>query len=227
MTIHKSDMLLYAVTGRTWLGENKLVTLVEEALKAGITLLQFREKSLGQDEFIKQAKEINELAVRYHIPLIINDNVEAAIAVDAAGVHLGQEDEDILSVRAKLGPDKIIGSSAHSVEEAIEAQTKGADYIGVGAVFGSSTKQDAKPLSKDTLTAICQSVTIPVVAIGGINKENIMKLAGTGVDGVAVISAIFAEQDITEATRELLQLAKKMTIRDNTSHGRVGEMNDE
>jgi thiamine-phosphate pyrophosphorylase len=227
VTIHKSDMLLYAVTDRTWLGEKKLVTQVEEVLKAGVTLLQFREKSLRQDEFIKQAKEINELAVRYHIPLIINDNVEATVAVDAAGVHLGQEDENILSVRAKLGPDKIIGCSAHSVEEAIAAQTKGADYIGVGAVFGSGTKQDAKPISKDTLTAICQSVTIPVVAIGGINKENIMKLAGTGVDGVAVISAIFAEQDITEATRELLQLAKKMTNRDYSSHERVGEMNDE
>lgn len=217
MRINKKDMLLYAVTDRTWIGKQKLTEQIEEALKAGITLLQYREKSLPLDAFVKQAKEINQLARQYHIPFIINDNVEAAITVEADGVHLGQEDDDILSARARLGPDKIIGCSAHTVEEAITAQKMGADYIGVGAVFGSSTKQNARPLSKAILTAICRAVTIPVVAIGGINQDNIMSLAGTGVDGVAVISAIFAQQDITKATQELLQLAKKMTNR-NTSY---------
>jgi thiamine-phosphate pyrophosphorylase len=210
MSIRRSDLLLYAVTDRTWLGEKSLASQVEEALKAGVTMLQYREKRLGNDEFIEQAREINQLAKQYHVPLIINDNVEAALAVDAAGVHLGQEDDELRSARERLGPDKIIGISVHTVEEAIIAQNNGADYLGVGAIFGTGTKPDAKHLSTDILKEICQSVTIPVVAIGGINKDNIMKLAGTGVDGIAVISAIFAEPDIAKATRELLLLAKNM-----------------
>ncbi|HWT27561.1 MAG TPA: thiamine phosphate synthase [Mobilitalea sp.] len=211
MKIRKEDMLLYVVTDRTWLGENKLIDQVVEIVKAGATCIQLREKSMPLKDFIEEAREIKQITDAYKIPFIINDNVEVAAAVDADGVHLGQGDENIASVRKKLGKDKIIGLSVHNVEEALAAVEQGADYLGVGAVFETSTKKDAKALPLETLKAICDAVTIPVVAIGGISKQNILRLSGTGVDGAAVISAIFAQPDLTEATREMLRLANKLT----------------
>ena len=210
MKINKETLLLYAVTDRSWLGNRELADEVEEVIKAGVTLLQLRDKELPIKDLIREAQRIRNITRRYRIPLIINDKVEAAIASDADGVHLGQEDDDIRYIRRLLGRDKIIGITAHNVEEAVRAEQGGADYIGVGAVFGSHTKKDAKPLTVEQLKEICSSVSIPVTAIGGITRDNIMQLAGTGVDGVAVISAIFARSDKTKATLELLQLAKKV-----------------
>jgi thiamine-phosphate pyrophosphorylase len=210
MQIRKEDLRLYVVTDRTWLGERSLASQVEKILGVGATLLQLREKDMPYDEFVNEAKEIKRITDRYHIPLIINDCIDVAVSVDADGVHLGQEDEQLQSAREILGEDKIIGISVHTVEEAITAQNYGADYIGVGAVFNTSTKKDAGALSFDTLTNICKAVTLPVVAIGGITRDNIMKLSGSGIDGVAVISAIFAQRDISSATKEMLTLANKM-----------------
>jgi thiamine-phosphate pyrophosphorylase len=210
MKIRKEDMLLYLVTDRTWLRGRPLSAQVEASLQAGATLVQLREKNLEFREFLDEAHRIRTLTRQYQVPFVINDNVDIAIASDADGVHLGQADGDITAAREKLGEDKIIGISAHNVEEALAAQKSGADYIGVGAIFPTSTKKDAEPLDVDRLRSICDTVTIPVVAIGGITKENILKLKGTGVDGVAVISAIFASEDIGEATEELLELSKDM-----------------
>ena len=192
MNCTKEDMLLYAVTDRAWTGEKTLIEQVKEALDGGITFLQLREKELGEEEFLRAAKDMKALAAAYHVPFIINDNVELALAVGADGVHVGQEDMEAGKAREKLGPDKIIGVSAHSVEEAIEAEKNGADYLGAGAVFSTSTKGDAGALSMETLKAICSSVSIPVVAIGGIKEENILSLKGTGVAGAAIVSGIFS-----------------------------------
>jgi thiamine-phosphate pyrophosphorylase len=213
MNLHSEQLLLYAVTDRSRLGERGLVQAVEEALKAGVTLVQFRDKELSQEELVAEAKKIHEVTKRYGIPLIINDDVEVAYRVEAEGVHLGQEDASIEYARRYLGPDKIIGVTAHTVAEAQAAQATGADYIGAGAVFGSATKNNTIPMSFDTLAAICNAVTIPVVAIGGITKENIIQLQGSGISGVAVVSAIFAAEQIGDATKELKVLAKKMTGR--------------
>jgi thiamine-phosphate pyrophosphorylase len=168
---------------------------------------------LSQEELVAEAKKIHEVTKRYGIPLIINDDVEVAFRVEAEGVHLGQEDASIEYARRYLGPDKIIGVTAHTVAEAQAAQATGADYIGAGAVFGSATKNNTIPMSFDTLAAICNAVTIPVVAIGGITKENIVQLQGSGISGVAVVSAIFAAEQIGDATKELKVLAKKITGR--------------
>jgi thiamine-phosphate pyrophosphorylase len=214
MKLDKENMLLYVVTDRTWLGDKSLVWQVEEALRGGATFLQLREKDLPLDEFIQLAKDIKVIAHRYQVPFIINDNVEVAVQADADGVHLGQKDGRIEEAREKLGFNKIIGLSAHNVEEALSAQQKGADYIGVGAVFQTATKKDASPLSFATLQEVCLTVEIPVVAIGGITKNNILQLSGSGVDGVAVISAVFAEPDICEATKELLKFSRKMVGKD-------------
>jgi thiamine-phosphate pyrophosphorylase len=208
--IKKEDMLLYVVTDRTWLGENSLIKQVEESVKAGATFIQLREKNLSYMEFVKTAKEIKTVTDRYKVPFVINDNVNVALEADADGVHIGQGDEDIKTVREKLGKYKIIGLSAHNAEEAKKAQEMGADYIGVGAVFNTATKSDVNQVSFETLKEICQSVHIPVVAIGGISKSNIHKLSGSGADGVAVVSAIFAQPDIGKATTELLKLSKLM-----------------
>ena len=210
MRLKNDDMLLYVVTDRTWLGNNNLVDQVEEIIQSGATFIQLREKDISFDEFVDIAKQIKRITDLYKIPFVINDNVEVALAVNADGVHIGQGDEEIKVAREKLGFDKIIGLSTHNVEEAKIAMDSGADYIGVGAVFGTTTKLDANTVSFETVKNICNAVNIPVVAIGGISNENIIDLTGSGVNGVAVISAIFAQPDKIEATRELLQLSKQM-----------------
>lgn len=210
MKCDKKDLLLYAVTDRHWLNGRTLYSQVEEALKGGATFIQLREKELDEEHFLEEAKEIKELCRRYQVPFVINDNVEIALAVDADGVHVGQSDMEAGDVRAKLGPDKIIGVSAQTVEQAVMAEQNGADYLGVGAVFPTGSKADALEVSHDTLKAICQAVKIPVIAIGGISKENILELSGSGICGIAVISAIFAKDDIEEAARELRGLTEKM-----------------
>lgn len=210
LKVNKADMILYVVTDRTWLGKSSLLEQVEDIIKSGATFIQLREKDLSFDEFVKTAKEIKSITDKYKVPFIINDNVDVAVAVDADGVHIGQSDEEIKTAREKLSAYKIIGVSAHSVQEAIKAQQNGADYIGVGAVFNTTTKTDANIVSLEVLKDICNTIKIPVVAIGGISKDNIIKLSGSGVDGVAVISAVFTQLDISKATRELLQLSKQM-----------------
>jgi len=203
-------MLLYAVTDRTWLGRSTLSSQVEESIKAGVTFVQLREKQLDFDAFVAQAKEIKSVTDRYRIPFVINDNIEVALACNADGVHVGQGDLSASAARKKLGEQKILGVSVQTVQQAIAAEQSGADYLGVGAVFSTSTKMDADAVSFETLKKICSAVSIPVVAIGGINKDNILQLSGSGVDGIAVVSAIFAQPDITVATAELHQLAQKM-----------------
>lgn len=210
MKVNSEDMRLYVVTDRMWLGENSLVMQVEKAVKAGATFVQLREKNLGFDDFLKNAREIKIVTDKYKVPFVINDNVEVALAVDADGVHVGQSDLEAKNVRKLIGENKILGVSAHTVEQALKAQESGADYIGVGAVFTTTTKGDADSVTFDMLREICSAVSIPVVAIGGITKDNIMKLSGSGVDGVAVISAIFSHPDIEGATRKLLELSNRM-----------------
>ena len=210
MKCDKKDLLLYAVTDRHWLNGRTLYSQVEEALKGGATFIQLREKELDEEHFLEEAKEIKELCRRYQVPFVINDNVEIALAVDADGVHVGRSDMEAGDVRAKLGPDKMIGVSAQTVEQAVMAEQNGADYLGVGAVFPTGSKADALEVSHDTLKAICKAVKIPVIAIGGISKEIILELSGSGVCGIAVISAIFAKDDIEEAARELRGLTEKM-----------------
>ena len=209
MKCDKKDLLLYAVTDRTWLGEHTLYEQVEEALKGGTTFVQLREKELDDDTFLAEAIEIQELCKRYKVPFVINDNVEIARKMNADGVHVGQSDMEAGDVRALLGEDKILGVSAQTVEQAILAEQRGADYLGVGAVFHTGSKADADDVSHETLKAICQAVSIPVVAIGGIGKHNVLELSGSGICGIAVISAIFAAEDITSATAELKALTEQ------------------
>ena len=203
------DLLLYAVTDRSWLGEQTLYEQVEEALKGGATFVQLREKELDHDTFLAEAIEIQELCKRYNVPFVINDNVEIARKMNADGVHVGQSDMEAGDVRALLGEDKILGVSAQTVEQAILAEQRGADYLGVGAVFHTGSKADADDVSHETLREICEAVSIPVVAIGGIGKHNVLKLSGSGICGIAVISAIFAAEDITSATAELKALTEQ------------------
>lgn len=209
MKSDKKHMLLYAVTDRAWVGTKSLYEQVKEALENGVTCVQLREKELNESDFLKEAKQISTLCKEYKVPFIVNDNVNIAIACKADGIHIGQEDMELTNVRKLVGEDMIIGVSAHTVEEAIKAQEGGADYIGIGAVFATSTKTDVDVLSFDTLKSICEAVDIPTVAIGGIKKDNICKLKGSGIDGVAVVSAIFAAKDIATATKELLLEVKK------------------
>lgn len=210
MGVEKKDLLLYAVTDRSWLGGHTLYQDVEAAIKGGATFVQLREKKLDEEHFLEEAKEIKELCRRYHVPFVINDNVDIALAMDADGVHVGQSDMEAGSVREKLGSGKIIGVSAQTVEQAVLAQQRGADYLGVGAVFPTGSKDDAVEVSHDTLHAICEAVDIPVIAIGGISAENVKELAGSGICGIAVISAIFAQPDIEAATKELKEQTTKM-----------------
>lgn len=206
MNCKKEDMLLYAVTDRSWLNGESLYSQVEKALKGGVTFVQLREKNLDQEHFLQEAKEIKELCRKYHVPFVINDNVEIAAAIDADGVHVGQSDMEAGDVRARLGKDKIIGVTAKTVEQALLAEQRGADYLGVGAVFHTGSKADAKEINHETFKEICAAVKIPVVAIGGISKDNVMQLAGYGMDGIAVISGIFAQPDIEEAAHNLKNL---------------------
>lgn len=210
MRCDKKDLLLYAVTDRSWLGKQTLYEQVEEALRGGATFIQLREKELDDDNFLQEAVEIKELCRRYHVPFVINDNVEIAHKMDADGVHVGQSDMEAGDVRAILGRDKILGVSAQTVEQAVLAEQRGADYLGVGAVFHTGSKADADDVSHEALRNICAAVDIPVVAIGGIGKHNVMELKGSGICGIAVISAIFAEKDICAATAELKELTTQV-----------------
>lgn len=210
MRLDKKDLLLYAVTDRHWLGDETLYEQVEKALKGGATFIQLREKELAEDEFLREAKELQQLCKEYGVPFVINDNVEIAKAINADGVHVGQSDMEALDVRAVVGDDAIIGVSAQTVEQALLAEKHGADYLGVGAVFSTNSKDDADDVSHEELKRICEAVSIPVIAIGGISKDNVSELAGNGLDGIAVISAIFGQPDIEGATRELLELTADM-----------------
>ena len=206
----RNAMLLYAITDRSWLKEGEsLAGVCESVLKNGATFLQIREKDLDGDTFEKEAGELKELCGRYRVPFVVNDSVEIAMDIGADGVHVGQSDIRGRDIRAMIGPDKILGISAGTVEEARAAENAGADYIGVGAVFGTSTKKDARNLTIEKLREISGSVSIPVVAIGGINRGNVKELKGSGVDGIAVISAIFAAEDPGQAAWELLELSKE------------------
>lgn len=206
----KEELLLYAVTDRSWLGGSTLYQQVEETLKGGATFVQLREKDLDEGAFLEEAKEIKALCREYGVPFVINDNVDIALEMDADGVHVGQSDMEAGDVRAKLGPDKIIGVSAQTVEQALLAQERGADYLGVGAVFPTGSKADAVEVDHQVLKAICEAVDIPVIAIGGITKDNVKELAGSGICGIAVISALFAQPDIEAATRELRKRTEEM-----------------
>lgn len=207
----RKAMLLYAVTDQSWLKEGQtLLSVCEDVLDNGATFLQIREKDLDANSFEAEAEKLKELCARYNVPYVVNDSVEIAVAIDADGVHVGQSDIKGRDIRSLIGPDKILGISAGTVDEAIAAENAGADYIGVGAVFGTSTKKNARNLTVEKLKEISSAVSIPVVAIGGINGKNLMELSGSGVDGVAVVSAIFAAEDPGKATAELLVLAKQM-----------------
>lgn len=204
------DLLLYAVTDRSWLGEETLYSQVEKAIKGGVTFVQLREKELAEEDFEKEAYQIKELCHKNNIPFVINDNVALAARVGADGVHVGQRDMEAGEVRKKLGADKIVGVSAQTVEQAIKAQKMGADYLGVGAVFPTGSKDDADEVTHRTLQEICEAVDIPVIAIGGINEQNVIELKGRGIVGIAVISAIFAKSDIEEASRRLRARTEEM-----------------
>lgn len=202
-------LALYAVTDRSWLGECTLAECVEETLSGGATCVQLREKDAPQAEVVLRARALAPLCRQAGVPLIVNDDVQAALAAGADGVHVGQSDTACADARAALGPDAIIGVSAQTVEQALAAQAAGADYLGVGAVFGTATKPDAADVGLEKLAAICDAVDIPVVAIGGLNAVTIPALAGSGVDGVAVVSAIFAADDIRAATNSLRAITAK------------------
>lgn len=200
MKFHKEMLLLYAVTDRKWTGRQSLEEQIEDALKGGATMIQLREKNLPEKEFIEEAEKIKELCHRYHVPLIINDNVKAAVLSGADGVHVGKEDMPVSDIRKQVPEDFIIGATAKTVEQAKKAEQDGADYLGVGAVFPSTTKQNAIRITKDQLKEICSSVSVPAVAIGGITRQNIEELAGGKMAGAAVVSGIFAARDIQKET---------------------------
>ncbi|MCI8755060.1 MAG: thiamine phosphate synthase [Oscillospiraceae bacterium] len=200
---------LYAVTDRSWLGNGTLSNAVEAALRGGATMVQLREKSLTQADFLQEAKTLAALCARFQIPFLINDNLEIALACNADGVHVGQDDMAPQKARALLGPGKILGVSAHTVDQALAAEKTGADYLGVGAVFSTATKQDAASVPLETVREICQAVSIPVVAIGGISADNILSLQNSGVVGAAIVSALFAAEDIFSAAQNLSRLTKE------------------
>ncbi len=210
MNCDKKDLLLYAVTDRSWLNGQTLCEQVEQALKGGVTFLQLREKELDDQEFFEEAQVIQQLCRKYQVPFLINDNVALAAKIGADGVHVGQSDMAAGEARAKLGPDRIIGVSARTVEEALEAQRQGADYLGVGAVFHTGSKADAAEVDHQVLRDICRAVDIPVIAIGGITRDNVAQLKHSGICGIAVISAIFAQKNIEAAARELRMLTEEM-----------------
>lgn len=212
MNCKKSDFLLYAVTDRTWLGGQTLYRQVEQAILGGATFVQLREKSLDEAHFLAEAIEIQALCRQHQVPFVVNDNVSIALQMNADGVHVGQSDMEAGDVRALLGPDKILGVSAKTVEQALLAEQRGADYLGVGAMFPTGTKTDASVITPQTLRDICAAVHIPVVAIGGIGPRNIAELAGSGISGVAVVSAIFAADDIQAAARDLKSRVTSIVI---------------
>lgn len=212
MRFDRRQLRVYAVTDRAWIGKMSLYEQVEAALKGGATMVQMREKGLTDDpagEYLEEAFSLRALTKRYNVPLIIDDNIKLALLCGADGVHVGQNDMDAAQARALLGPDKILGVTAKTVEQALKAQEQGADYLGSGAVFGTSTKADALPMTMERLGEICRSVSIPVVAIGGICLENIGKLKGSGAAGAAVVSGIFGAEDIEETVRQMREIVGK------------------
>jgi len=210
MKCKEEYMRLYAVTDRMWTGRQTLLEQVEDALKGGATCVQLREKELDEESFLQEAYEMKALCEKYGVPFFINDNVDIAIRCKADGIHVGQDDMEASNVRALVGEDMMIGVSVNCVEQALAAVQAGADCLGVGAMFSTSTKLDADSVSFETLRDICQAVEIPVVAIGGISKDNMMQLKGTGVDGVALVSAIFAAENIETECRALKALSEEM-----------------
>lgn len=211
MKLESRQLRLYAVTDRAWAAdEDALLAQIEDAIDGGAAMVQLREKHLDDAAFLKEAERFVALCRRKGALGIINDNVEIAARTGADGVHVGQEDLEAGRVRELLGPDKIIGVSAHTVAEALAAQAAGADYLGTGAAFVTGTKTDARPISRETIRAITAAVDIPVVAIGGISRDNLLELKGCGLDGVAVVSALFAQADVKAAARELLALSEEM-----------------
>ena len=211
MKLTPSMLRLYAVTDRSWSAdEADFWRRVSEAMEGGAQVVQLREKHLSHEAMLRAAERFVALCRSHGAVSIINDDVEAAVASGADGVHVGQEDLEAGRARALLGPDKLIGVSAHNVEEALAAQAAGADYLGVGAAFVTGTKSDASPISRETIRAITAAVDIPVVAIGGIGPENILELAGCGLDGVAVVSALFAREDTAQAARQMRALAEQI-----------------
>ena len=209
----EKDLLLYGVTDRAWLGDRTLAQQVEEAVLGGATFIQLREKTLTGDALLAEARDVRDVCRKHGIPFVINDSVELAERVGADGVHVGQGDMEAGKAREILGPDKIIGVSAKTVEQALLAEKNGADYLGVGAVFPTGSKSDASVISHETLKAICSAVKIPVIAIGGITADNVKELRGSGICGVAVISALFAKQDVRAAAwdmrRQVLEMLGK------------------
>ena len=207
----RKGMQVYAITDRMWLKEGEsLVSVCREVLENGATFLQIREKDLDEQSFSQEAQELKALCGQYHVPFVVNDSVEIALAIDADGVHVGQSDIKGRNIRAMLGPDKILGISASTVAEAQAAEQAGADYIGVGAVFPTGTKKDARRMTVEQLRTIAQSVSIPVVAIGGIHLSNVLELKGSGIDGISVVSAIFGAEHPGEATAALLEKTKEL-----------------
>lgn len=203
------DLTLYVITDRTWLHSATLADAVTQALEGGATCVQMREKHISTAEYIARAREIQPICAKFGVPFIINDSIEVAKAV-GAGVHLGADDGDIAEARRVLGADAIIGATAKTIEQAQAAERAGANYLGSGAVFGSSTKTDAKPMTIEQFSAICKSVSIPVVAIGGVSADNAMRLKGTGLAGLCVISAVFAQPDVKQAAAQLRQMAAEV-----------------
>ena len=215
MKFSKDMLLLYAVTDRSWTQDQTLYDQIEAALKGGVTIVQLREKNLPEDEFVAEAIRVKELCSRYNVPLIINDNAEVALKSGADGVHVGIEDTPVAELRQKVGKDFIIGATAKTVEQAQSAEKAGADYLGVGAVFPSPTKKNAIRITAEKLKEICSSVSVPAVAIGGISLDNVSEIKGCGMSGIAVVSAIFASDDIQKAASELKEKAKEVTASNN------------
>ncbi|MDY6017920.1 MAG: thiamine phosphate synthase [Oscillospiraceae bacterium] len=215
MKFSKDMLLLYAVTDRSWTQDQTLYDQIEAALKGGVTIVQLREKNLPEDEFVAEAIRVKELCSRYNVPLIINDNADVALKSGADGVHVGIEDTPVAELRQKVGKDFIIGATAKTVEQAQSAEKAGADYLGVGAVFPSPTKKNAIRITAEKLKEICSSVSVPAVAIGGISLDNVSEIKGCGMSGIAVVSAIFASDDIQKAASELKEKAKEVTASNN------------
>ncbi len=210
MKADRKSMFLYAVTDRSWLKGKTLPQAVEEAILGGATFVQLREKNIAEEEYISLAKEVKRVTDRYHVPFVIDDNVKVCLESGADGIHIGQSDMDACDVRKLIGEDKIMGVSARTLEQAKRAEAYGADYLGVGAVFSTSTKLDAKSVTVEELKNITSSVTIPVVAIGGITHDNVDGLSGSGIDGVAVVSALFARDDIEAAARKMAEKLREL-----------------
>ena len=208
MNFTKEQLNLYLVTDRHWLANRNLEDDVEKAILGGVTMVQLREKNIDNDSFIELAKKVKQVCNKYKIPFIINDNLEVALAVDSDGIHIGQDDLPASLVRQKIGPDKILGVSAHNLDEAIAAKKAGATYLGAGAMFSTTTKDNTTNLSIEQLQTITKNVDIPVVAIGGINYDNCLSLKNCNLAGIAVVSAIMAATNISEAASNLKKRAQ-------------------